>query len=130
MVVPSVSRMNLSVGMITIDTPDAAALSRWWATQTGAEVAQDFGDFVILAGGGLPALLGFQQVADATPGKNRVHLDLAADDLGVAVEQLTAAGAGLVEHRGDENFRWVTLTDPDGNQFCVSGRHDAEAALS
>ena len=37
--------------------------------------------------------------------------------------------AGLVGHRGDESFRWVTLSDPEGNQFCVSGKHETEQVL-
>ncbi|MBD3913974.1 VOC family protein [Nocardioides hwasunensis] len=123
--------MTLSIGMITIDTPAATPLATWWAERFGAAVVQDFGgEFVILGGGGLPVLLGFQQVEDATPGKNRIHLDLAASDLDGAVDELVAAGAGLVERRGDDTFRWVTLTDPDGNLFCVSGQHDAEQALT
>ena len=131
MVVASVLRMTLSIGMITIDTPAATPLATWWAERFGAQVVQDFGgEFVILGGGGLSSLLAFQQVDDANPGKNRVHLHLAADDLDATLDELVAAGAGLVERRGDDSFRWVTLTDPDGNQFCVSGRHDAEQALT
>ena len=123
--------MTLSIGMVTVDTPAAMPLASWWAERFGAEVVQDFGgEYVILGGGGLPALLAFQQVDDATPGKNRIHLDLTSPDLDAAVSELLAAGAGLVERRGDDHFRWVTLTDPDGNQFCVSGQHDAEQALT
>ena len=118
--------MTLTLGMITMDTTDATGLAAWWADQTGAGVVQDFdGSFLILAGGGLPALLAFQKVDDPTPGKNRVHLDLTADDLDGEVERLLGAGASMVERRGDENFRWVTLADPDGNHFCVAGRQEA-----
>ena len=120
--------MTLSLGMITIDTTDATGLAGWWAEQTGSRVVQNYGGgYVILAGGGLPAGLAFQQVDDPTPGKNKVHLDLTADDLDAEVERLLGAGAAMVERRGDENFRWVTLTDPDGNQFCVAGRHEVSA---
>ncbi len=48
--------------------------------------------------------LAFQQVDDPTPGKNKVHLDLIADDIDAEVDRLVAAGATLVERRGDENF--------------------------
>ena len=64
--------------------------------------------------------MAFQKVDDPTPGKNRIHVDLMADDLDAEVDRLVEAGAGLVERRGDESFRWVTLTDPDGNEFCVA----------
>jgi predicted enzyme related to lactoylglutathione lyase len=67
-------------------------------------------------------MLGFQKVADPTPGKNRLHLDLHVDtDLDATVRELLAAGATLVGDRGDESFRWITLADPQGNQFCVAG---------
>ena len=68
-----------------------------------------------------PGLLSFQKVDDPTPGKNRIHLDLTADDLEAEVDRLLGAGATLVGRRGDESFRWVTLADPDGNEFCVAG---------
>lgn len=113
--------MTLTLGMVTIDTTDAESLARWWAEQTGAAVSQaNDGWFVVLEGGGLPVTLGFQKVEDPTPGKNRIHLDLGADDLDAEVERLVAAGAGLVGRRGDEGFRWVTLADPQGNEFDVA----------
>ena len=74
--------------------------------------------------------MAFQQVPDPTPGRNRLHVDLTADDLDAEVDRLLASGAGLVERRGDDSFRWVTMTDPDGNEFCVAGQSDAEGALS
>jgi predicted enzyme related to lactoylglutathione lyase len=113
--------MALTLGMVTIDTLEAEPLARWWAEQTGAEVTQsNGGSFVVLAGGGLPVMLAFQKVDEPTPGKNRIHLDLGAVDLDAEVERLVAAGATLVERRGDESFRWVTLTDPQGNEFDVA----------
>lgn len=117
--------MTLTVAMITTDSTDAEALARWWADQTSAEIAEtNDGWFVIVRGGSLPVWLAFQQVEQVTPGKNRLHLDLTAStDLDTEVERLLGAGAGLVARRGDEHFAWVTLTDPQGNEFCVSGPH-------
>ena len=113
--------MALTLGMVTIDTTDARSLAGWWAAQTGAEVSHDFdGWFVVLTGGTLPLRLAFQKVDDPTPGKNRVHLDLNAPDLDAEVERLVGAGATMVGERGDESFRWVTLKDPAGNEFCVA----------
>ena len=118
--------MALTLGMITMDTTDAEALAGWWAEQTGASIGETYdGWFVMVSGGGLPATLAFQKIDDPTPGKNRVHLDLTTDDLDAEVERLLGAGASMVGRRGDENFRWVTLADPDGNHFCVAGRQEA-----
>ncbi|WP_256842916.1 VOC family protein [Ornithinimicrobium cryptoxanthini] len=117
--------MTLTLGMITTDTTDAEALAGWWAEQTGAQIAEtNDGWFVIVRGGTLPVWMAFQKVDGVTPGKNRLHLDLTASgDLDDEVERLLGAGATLVARRGDENFRWVTLADPQGNEFCVSGAH-------
>ncbi|WP_152188626.1 VOC family protein [Georgenia satyanarayanai] len=113
--------MAVTLSMVTVDTTDADSLATWWAEQTGGEVVErNDGWFVMVAGGTLPVLLAFQKVEDPTPGKNRIHLDLVSDDLDAEVDRLLAAGATLVARRGDEGFRWVTLADPQGNQFCVA----------
>jgi predicted enzyme related to lactoylglutathione lyase len=122
--------MTLKLGMITLDTHDALPLATWWAAQLDAEVAQtNEGWYVVLAGGGLPALMAFQQVEDPTPGKNKMHLDLTASDVDAEVDRLLAAGAGLVERRSMPGFSWVTMTDPQGNEFCVAGDHEANATF-
>ncbi|TYL55228.1 VOC family protein [Nocardioides sp. BGMRC 2183] len=121
--------MTMTLGMITCDTTGPLPLANWWAEQVGGEVADPFeGTFVLVSGG--PVMLAFQKVDDPTEGKNRFHLDLTASDLDAEVDRLLGAGAGLVGRRGDEDFRWVTLTDPDGNQFCVAEQGEAEAFAS
>ena len=117
--------MGLTVNMVTFDTHDAVALADWWAAQTGGTVQAHDAEFVMV----LPALpgqpaLGFQRVDDPTPGKNRVHLDLGADDPAEAVERLVASGATRVAgHTLPDGFAWTVLADPHGNQFCVSRAH-------
>ena len=64
----------------------------------------------------------FQLVPEAKAVKNRLHLDVrvGADDVEQAVTGLTARGARVL-HRGQHGpFTWVTLADPEGNEFCVS----------
>lgn len=115
--------MTLTLGMITIDTTDPSPLAEWWATQTGATVLEENdGWFVVLQLPGGPRLA-FQKVDDPTPGKNRMHLDLVVPvgGLDAEAERLVDAGATLVAERSmGDDFRWVTLSDPDGNQFCVA----------
>ena len=121
--------MALRLGMITIDTTDAERLAGWWAERTGAQITEtNHGLYVVLAGGSLPLLVSFQKVDDPTPGKNKLHLDLVTDDLEAAVDELVSAGAAVVARR-NEGFPWVTLTDPDGNEFCVSAHeHSGSSA--
>jgi hypothetical protein len=64
----------------------------------------------------------FQHVPEAKSAKNRLHLDVrvGADDVQAAIAGLTARGA-KVQHTGRQGAHtWVTLTDPEGNEFCVS----------
>ena len=64
----------------------------------------------------------FQAVPEGKTVKNRVHLDVSvgADQVEVEVARLTARGATFL-HRGQQGpHSWVTMTDPEGNEFCVS----------
>ncbi|MBN9105641.1 MAG: VOC family protein [Propionibacteriaceae bacterium] len=112
--------MALSIGMITTDTTDALGLATWWAERLGGTVSDDNDGWFVLVH--LPdRVLAFQKVPDPTPGKNRVHLDLTTDaELDATRDAFLAAGATLVGEREESGFRWVTLADPDGNQFCVA----------
>lgn len=70
-------------------------------------------------------LLLFIRVPDGKQLKNRVHLDLRPTDLSreEEVERLLAAGATLYEdHRRPDGSGWITLRDPEGNEFCVLRR--------
>lgn len=116
--------MTVTLETVTIDTADPLPLARWWAERTGGRIAaENDGWYVVLALPGTSVALAFQQVEDPTPGKNRLHLDLTVADLDAEVAALREAGAQLVAEREVPGFRWVTLADPDGNQFCVSGAH-------
>ncbi|MCV7194058.1 VOC family protein [Mycolicibacterium brumae] len=116
--------MALGVEMITFDTCDPDRLAGWWADAVGGTLIPVVpGGFVIvaLASG---QRLGFQQVDDPTPGKNRVHLDLGAEpgvDLETQVGRLLELGAvETARHSFGEDFSWVVFADPDGNAFCLS----------
>lgn len=64
----------------------------------------------------------FQLVPEEKTVKNRMHLDvrIGTDDLDATVEKLVERGARFL-HRGRQGpYTWVTLADPQGNEFCVS----------
>lgn len=116
--------MTLTLAMITFDTTDPSPLARWWAAQMdGTIVEENDGWFCVVELASAPYRLAFQKVGDPTPGKNRIHLDLTTENLDGEVARLLEAGAGRVDEHTMGDFRWVTLRDPDGNAFCVSGTH-------
>jgi hypothetical protein len=64
----------------------------------------------------------FQVVPEPKTVKNRVHLDVrvGTDDVEAVAERLTARGATFL-HRGRQGpHSWITLTDPEGNELCLS----------
>jgi hypothetical protein len=71
---------------------------------------------------GPPKRVLFQLVPEAKTVKNRLHLDVwvGADHVDATVAQLTTRGAKFL-HRGKQGpHSWVTVADPEGNEFCVS----------
>lgn len=116
--------MTLTPAMITMDSSNPGPLAHWWAKQTGGRIEEENdGWFYTVSLPSVPYRLAFQKVDDPTPGKNRIHLDLTTADLDAELAVLLEAGASEVEQHTMGDFRWVTLADPDGNLFCVSGAH-------
>lgn len=116
--------MTLTLGMITFDTTDPGPLARWWAAQVvGSIVEENDGWFYVVELAAAPYRMAFQKVEHPTPGKNRIHLDMTTENLDAEVARLIGAGASEVAQHTMGDFRWVTLSDPDGNAFCVSSSH-------
>ena len=64
----------------------------------------------------------FQLVPETKTVKNRVHFDVAVgpDRVADEVDRLTGSGARFL-HRGSQGpHSWVTLADPERNEFCVT----------
>ena len=115
--------MTLALGMVTFDCADPQRLAGFWSAALKTSVAVDFGEFVVLAppheGG---TRLGFQRVPEPRAGKNRVHIDLEATDRVAEVARLVELGATVSYDQVDvvPDIDWTTLTDPEGNEFCVA----------
>jgi Glyoxalase-like domain len=63
----------------------------------------------------------FQYVPEAKTVKNRVHLDVrtAGDDPEAVRRRLIARGATVLSSGRQGPNSWVTMADPEGNEFCV-----------
>jgi predicted enzyme related to lactoylglutathione lyase len=73
-------------------------------------------------------LLLFITVPDGKKVKNRVHLDLRPADCTreQEVERVLALGASyLADHRRPDGSGWITLADPEGNEFCILSKDPA-----
>jgi Glyoxalase-like domain len=79
---------------------------------------------------GIKPRLFFQKVPEDKTAKNRVHLDVHAT-LGTDQEQvderrdeevrrLESLGATRHDEHSEMGLTWVVMTDPEGNEFCVS----------
>lgn len=119
--------MTSRISHTTVDAIDAYAQSVWWAkvldfiddpedpNEPGHELCP------IMSADRSQVLL-FIEVPDDKKVKNRLHLDLRPVDRSrdEEVERLVAMGATQVgDFRSDNGRGWITLTDPEGNEFCV-----------
>jgi hypothetical protein len=135
---------------VTIDCSAPHELADWWAealgwqveaqdgsfirrmVQSGAaseeDTAQHRGALVWKSGAGLtspdagrPRVL-FQAVPEPKTVKNRVHLDVRVGAGRREAEVARLLGLGATElWRGSQGpYEWVTLADPEGNEFCVT----------
>ena len=108
---------------ITIDAVDADRVARFWAELLGTEIdaVWEEGQFVFLKGrDGLPVLC-VQQVPEAKTVKNRIHIDLAVENLDDASKKIIEMGGSW---DGGElvlpGVVWRTLRDPEGNEFDIA----------
>ncbi|TDU90414.1 hypothetical protein EV138_4004 [Kribbella voronezhensis] len=110
---------------LTIDCAQPYELATFWSQATGWPLsAQDSpaDDEVLLESPDpLPGFL-FIRVPESKTVKNRLHIDWVPTERtrDEEVDRLLALGATLHEdHRQPDGRGWTTLTDPEGNEFCI-----------
>ena len=112
--------MGSTIHAITIDCANPERLAEFWAAALDYERRPPSSEFLVLADPSArgPRLL-FQQVPEPKAVKNRVHLDLGAEDEDAEVERLVRLGATRVEKVDRDDGGWTVMRDPEGNEFCV-----------
>jgi predicted enzyme related to lactoylglutathione lyase len=116
--------MRSSINHVTVDCRDAFTLASWWAETLGRRTHPDDepGDSEALVMTDVGPDLLFIEVAEERTVKNRVHLDLQPTDgtRDATMIDLQRRGATmLADHRRADGSGWVTMADPEGNEFCV-----------
>jgi hypothetical protein len=135
---------------VTIDCSAPHELADWWAEALGWQVEEQDPAFIrrmVESGAasdddttehrgalvwkvgaaitspdpGRPRVL-FQLVPEPKTVKNRVHLDVrvGADRQEAEVDRLKEHGATELWRAAQGPYAWVTLADPEGNEFCVT----------
>jgi hypothetical protein len=119
---------------IVFDSSQPAQIARFWAaaldgyqvapyddaelerlrTQGISDVEADPTVLVEPVTGGGPRFF-FQLVPERKTVKNRVHLDLRADDTAGELRRLIELGAQLVA----QHQHTILMSDPEGNEFCL-----------
>ena len=63
----------------------------------------------------------FAKVPEGKTAKNRVHLDVnvGKDAMRERSQHLVSLGAELVGEYDEPGGQWITLRDPEGNEFCL-----------
>jgi hypothetical protein len=118
---------------IVVDCARPASLARFWAAvledyqvapydeaelarlrADGIDDPEDDPTVLVEAGPGRPRFF-FVQVPEPKTVKNRLHLDLRADDPAAEIIRLVGLGARVTA----EQKTLTVLEDPEGNEFCL-----------
>ena len=121
---------------IVVDCRHPESLARFWAAVLDSYAVAPYDDTelerlraigvddpeddptVLLEAPGVSPRFFFQRVDEPKVTKNRMHLDITAEDPDAELARLLDLGATVIADRGDSHH-WVTLTDPEGNEFCL-----------
>jgi len=119
--------MTSRISHTTVDSSNAHAQSVWWGQVLGfSEDPRDpnlpgHEECMIFSPDGRQRVL-FIEVPEGKVVKNRLHFDLSPTDCTreEEVERLLGLGARVfADLRVEGGGGWVTMLDPEGNEFCV-----------
>lgn len=107
---------------LVLDCSDREKLAEFWRDALDYRIHYSRASHAVLVprDGTAPPLV-LQQVPEPKSGKNRMHLDIVTDEVEPEVARLEALGARRL-HDGVQTAgqtRWVTMADPENNEFYV-----------
>jgi predicted enzyme related to lactoylglutathione lyase len=122
---PAVRMLN-----VVFDCADVARLAQFWSAVTGFQPRKGeppwdnpewkTAEWVSLRDpSGRSPNIAFQKVPEGKVAKNRVHLDLEAEDEEATATRIQELGARFLWRSRNPEDPFVTLADPEGNEFCV-----------
>jgi predicted enzyme related to lactoylglutathione lyase len=115
--------MTLRLGNITLDCDDTVRVAAFWSAALDRRIDDEPSEHFASIGRADEDQPGwfFIKVPEDKTAKNRVHVDLHADDRESEVSRLVGLGATRLSDHDEWGAAWTTLADPEGNEFCVAG---------
>jgi predicted enzyme related to lactoylglutathione lyase len=126
---------GITLGSVNVEADDPRALAAFWAQLLGSEAADEHDGHVFVPArepGGFAMF--FQPRTGPRPAHQGQHLDLTVPWASRGEEVGRAVGLGAA-HRWDVLdevpwVRWSTLSDPEGNLFCIAEHPPAAVPLA
>lgn len=102
-----------------IDCTDPMSLATFWRSLLVYEVESWSDGWVALRPSDGGPMISFQRVPEAKSGKNRLHIDVQTSDVPGEVSRAERLGAQVLYPSEDPEDVFVTMADPEGNEFCI-----------
>jgi len=104
---------------VVVDCNHIAREAAFWQAVLGYKRVYEADDEIAITNDAEsePGLV-FVTVPEAKTTKNRLHIDLAPDDMDAEVERIIGLGATRADV-GQRDVPWVVLRSPEGNELCV-----------
>ena len=105
---------------IVIDCADPERLADFWAEALRYTKAGMFDPYFVLLSPvrEFPPVL-LQRVPEPKTAKARIHFDIRVPDIEAEAQRLEQLGARRIDVGQGDSPGWITMADPDGNEFCV-----------
>ena len=127
---------------VTVDSADPRGLGAFWCAalgyveqppppgfETWEDALDAFGvdrsdpnrAFAIVDPDGVGPRVFFLKVPEGKTAKNRVHLDVhVGDEREAKAAELESLGATVVGRFDEPEGTWISMLDPEGNEFCLN----------
>jgi hypothetical protein len=109
---------------IVLDAVDVEAIATFWAEALRYRRVDRLEQYVVLVPheGQHGSVFLVQGVAETKATKNRMHLDLHVADPEAEADRLVALGATRTGRGTLGDIAWITMRDPEGNEFDIGRR--------
>jgi len=115
--------MPIQLKNVTLDAADPPKLANFWSAATGQPINESSPYFAMLEPSEIGVRMLFIKVPEGKTAKNRMHVDFHAPDREAEVQRLVGLGATRGATYDEYGVNWTTLSDPEGNEFCIAREH-------